>query len=87
MSTNVTGFKPPDKKWKDMKAIWEACEDIDIEIPKEVLEFFNHTEPDEKGVEIEIQSEEWGDECSNGIEIEVSKIPNDVKIIRFYNSW
>lgn len=25
MSLNVMGFKPPDEKWKQMKAAYEAC--------------------------------------------------------------
>ena len=88
MSTHVVGIKPPDAIWKQMKLIWDTCEAAGIdEIPKKVGEFFNWEEPDEKGVILEIPHEEWSDESREGIEIEVKKIPKDVKIIRFYNAW
>jgi len=38
-------------------------------------------------VRVDIPAEGWRDENSEGIEIEVEKIPKDVKIIRFVNSW
>jgi hypothetical protein len=38
-------------------------------------------------MEYELESREWSDENSMGIEIDVSSIPKHCKIIRFYNSW
>lgn len=87
MSTFVYGFKPPDEKWARMKQIYEACEKEDIEIPDKVDDYFNGNEPDPAGVRVDIPAEGWRDENSEGIEIEVEKIPKDVKIIRFVNSW
>lgn len=87
MSTNVIGFRPPDQKWKDMKAVWDSCERANAEIPDEVYDFFNGEPPDEKGVEVAIPIEEWSNEAGSGFEVEISKLPKDVKIIRFYNSW
>jgi hypothetical protein len=87
ISTYVIGIKPPDEKWKRMKLIWDNCEQEDIEIPGEVVDFFNAEKPDEKGVVVEVPHNDWSGESCEGIEIEVSKIPKDVKIIRFYNSW
>ena len=91
MSTCIVGFKPPDKKWKAMKAVWDACEQAKVDPPKVVEEFFNFYPPDDKGVEVEIQKdpccEEWRAEGSEGFEIDVKKLPQDVTVIRFYNSW
>lgn len=87
MSTHVIGFKPPDAKWKKMKEVWDACEKAGIDPPKEVSEFFNYENPDENGVEVELDAAEWGDDGRQGYEIEVSKLPKGVTIIRFYNSW
>ena len=91
MSTYVKGFRPPDKKWKEMKAVWDACEKADIEKPDEVLEFFGHDEPDDSGVEVNLEKDacckEFDCDGHSGFEIEVSKLPKDIKIVRFYNSW
>ena len=87
MSTHVIGFKPPDEKWKKMKAIWDSCENANIEIPQEVMEYFSYETPDISGVEVEINAEEWDDEGRAGYQIHIDKIPKDVKTIRFYNSW
>ena len=87
MSTHIIGFIPPDKKWKEMKAIYDACVKANIEVPEAVNEFFNGYPPDPKGRYVEVQSEKYNAEGQGGIEIELSKIPKNVKFIRFYNSW
>ena len=43
-SSYVIGFKPPDKKWRKMKAARDACIDADIPIPEEVEYIFTETE-------------------------------------------
>lgn len=91
MSTYVLGFKPVDKKWQEMKAVWDACRAAKVEIPKDVDIFFNYKAPDNAGVEIELHkiAKEWQDEHGgrSGLEIDITKLPKDVKIIRFINSW
>jgi len=47
---------------------------------------------DEKGVVVESNvmkqaTEEYRDEMSEGYDIDIRKLPDNVKIIRFYNSW
>lgn len=87
MSTRVVGFVPPDEQWKKMKQVWEACEAADIEVPEAVHQFFNWQDPDDQGVEVELPLTEWSEETSQGYELEVDKIPANVRVIRFYNSW
>jgi hypothetical protein len=87
MSTHVIGFAPADEKWRAMKAIWDSCRAAEIPVPSEVEKFFNYEEPDERGVEVELPSTKWSDDFREGFEVEVSKIPAHVKVIRFYNSW
>ncbi len=87
MSTHVIGFRPPNGKWKDLKKVWDACHSAGINPPKEVQEFFNYCVPDENGVEVKIPHKAYNAEMQDGFEIEVDKIPKDVKIIRFYNSY
>jgi len=91
INTSVVGFKPPDEKWKEMKAIWDACDKVGVEIPKGVYEFFNGCEPDEVGVEVDIENtpccSKYRPEMKTGFEIDITKLPEDVKIIRFVNSY
>lgn len=80
-STHVVGFKPPDEKWKKMKAVWDACDKAGMDPPKEVMKFFNHEPPDERGVAIEEKElkavgcvRDWGDESYDGFELDVKKL-------------
>tara|TARA_Y100000310_G_scaffold345655_1_gene467795 strand:+ start:14815 stop:15081 length:267 start_codon:yes stop_codon:yes gene_type:complete len=88
MTTHVVGFKPPDKKWKEMKAVWDACNDANIKIPDDVCEYFGEEDPDDEGVSVKLKIMDWSNEYSeDGYELKVSDIPEDVKVIRFYNSY
>lgn len=90
MSTCVVGFRPADEAWKNMKSIWESCEAAGVEIPKEVLKFFDGKPPKDKpGAEVSIKEavRDWSDEYSQGFEVDLTKLPSNVKVLRFYNSW
>jgi hypothetical protein len=92
-STYVLGFRPPDEKWKRMKEAREACEAAGIDIPEDIDDFFGGEKPDEKGVEVQLDNghpccKDWDDGyMRSGFEVEISKLPKDIKILRFYNSW
>lgn len=93
MSTHVIGFKPPDEKWRAMKAIWDACAAAKVKPPEEVHRFFDFEAPDEAGVEVDIERQgsctpfNDADKAASGFEVDVRKLPPDVVIIRFYNSY
>lgn len=94
MSTHVKGFKPPDEKWLAMKKVYDSCKAAGIDPPHEVSRFFDHDEPDDKGVEVSEKKlmecgalKRWGEEMREGFELDVTKLPPDVKVIRFYNSY
>ncbi len=95
MSTRVEGVRPPDEKWLKMKQAWEACEAAGIKPPKDVLEFFNHEKPDADGVVVQLSGFSSNHECctkigafgEEGFDIHIDKLPADIKIIRFRNSW
>lgn len=91
MSTHVVGFKPPDADWKKMKAVWDACTKADLPIPEKVERYFNGEVPDDVGVSVNKDKmssfvKEYSDDYREGYEVDVTKIPKDIKIIRFYNS-
>jgi hypothetical protein len=89
MSTHVIGFRPPDEKWKRMRAVWYACVSANVEIPNDVAEFFNYDEPDDAGVEVDIENSisPFEKDMKAGFQIDIKKLPENVEIIRFYNSW
>lgn len=91
MSTHVIGFRPPDKRWKEMKEVYDTCIKAKVGIPEEVDDFFGNMKPDESGVKIEIEEtgavEEWNDDYNQGFQVDITKLPKDLKYVRFYNSW
>lgn len=95
MSTHVVGFKPPDEKWERLRAVWDAYAAAGVRPPAEVGRFFQGESPDAHGVEVTTEQSleecgalhEWADFSREGYEINVSKLPSDVTVIRFYNSY
>jgi hypothetical protein len=94
MSTGVVGFKPPDAKWRKMKAAYDACSAAGVDPPPSVMEFFGGDSPDDAGVEVDRKALEecgavvpYSANMQEGYEVYVDKLPKDVKVVRFYNSW
>ena len=88
MYTNVCGFAPPDATWKKMKAIYDSCNEARVEIPDKVDEFFDGEPPDNSGVRIELDGHDcctdFNEEMQEGFQIEIAKVPKNIKFIRFY---
>jgi hypothetical protein len=93
MSTSVYGIKPPDEKWISMKKVWDSCKLAGVNPPEEVLEFFDHSIPDPKGVGVVIDLDDhdccsmYSEKMQNGLEIDVRKLPKGVFLVRFVNSF
>jgi hypothetical protein len=92
MSTFVRGIIPKDDKYNKMLRVYEACEEAETEQPIEVIEFFrlnDFDEPDPNGIVIDLDdiATDWQSDGCLGVEIAIDKLPKDVKIIRFINSW
>lgn len=88
MGINIIGFKPPDKKWLKMKAIWDLCKEAFIDPPEEVEEFFDYEDPDKAGVLINLKNtpavEEWSADMKDGFQVDLKKLPEGIKFIRFF---
>lgn len=88
MSMHVIGLKPVDEKWLKFKAIWDACESAKVKVPKEIVDFFDDCYPrDDTGIEVDIDFKKYNDDMREGFDVDISTLPKDVKIIRFYCSW
>ena len=75
-----------------MKAVWDSCKAADIEIPENVEKFFDWEEPDDAGVEVDLEKlpeccTEWKAEMREGFEVDIASIPPHIKKIRFYNAY
>ncbi len=89
MSSSVSGFRPPDAHYRKMMAAYKACNDAGVAIPREVDDFFNGETPDPAGTEVGLGKAvtEYHDEMQEGFEVDISKLPKGVTIIRFVNSF
>lgn len=93
MSSYVVGFRPADKKWEEMLAIWNMCKKAKVAIPEEVIDFFDDCDPNGKpGLDVSLPEdavEEYNHDkhCQSGYTVDVSKLPKDVRYVRFINSW
>ncbi len=89
MSVHIIAFRPPDQDWLKMKQVYDSCLAAGIDIPLAVEKFFGYDRPDESGVRINIDKllEGWQDEDRQGFQLDLSKLPAGIKILRFYNSF
>lgn len=90
MSTYVQGLKPKTAEYQTMLDIYIACRKINIEVPKEIIDFFDG-EICEDGIVTEVPKEairEYADDyCREFFEVDLAKLPLDVTKIRFVNSY
>lgn len=90
--------KPVDKKYEAYKKVWEACEAAGIEVPIEVYEYFDYETPDGKGIWTQVKEDSDGNFDCEAISfdgkdgqdawiVDIRKLPEDVKLLKFVNSY
>ena len=94
MLTNLIGIRPAverDGEWQKMKRAWDACTDAGAPIPESVRTFFGGEPPADDGSTISLERHIAVREVSasnqSGFEVDLTKLPADVKRLRFVNSW
>lgn len=97
MGTYIIGFIPPDEQWNKYKKVWDTCVEAGIEPPDEVIDFFEGEAPSKHGKEITLNwsndshikesVKEWQEDMREGFEVDLTKLPKNIKVLRFYNSW
>jgi hypothetical protein len=88
--TNVSGYIPPDEKWKKMKEAWDSCKRANVSVPDEVVDFFDGEYPENKpGMEVDIEEAvtklEGCGYCT--FSVDVKKLPPNVTQIHLETSW
>jgi hypothetical protein len=91
MSTHISGYRPEDEKFLQMKSVYNACKSAKISIPDEVYSFFNGEDPNKiSGVEVVLPKNsirEINTDSCNCQEIDLTKIPKDVVFLRVCNCY
>jgi hypothetical protein len=96
MSTDIKGFIPDtDKDYLRHKRVLLACKENQVSLPKETAAYFNANMPDpyllEEKLEVELQNgvhyKEWREDMQQGFEVDLTKLPQGVTKLRFYNCW
>lgn len=96
MSTHVTGVRDLDGQFSKMIAVKLACESAGIDYPDDVENYFNG-EPENSEADLRLNMAEVdiktavtkdnGREMENSFVVDLSKLPEEVKAIRFTNSY
>ena len=94
MSSHVIGVRDLDGAFAKMMAAKVACEAAGIPYPKELEEYFKYPGEDEdylrremESIDITVAVTEYDRDATDGFEVDLSKLPEGVKSIRFENSY
>jgi len=91
MSVHIKGIRDLSKRFDKMMAVKEACDKARIDYPADVYDFFGpeacedreYLATEMETIEIEVERPRAGHAAEDRYEIDLSKLPEDVKKIRF----
>lgn len=95
MSMHCLAVKPADAEYMKKLAAYRACVIAHISVPQELVDFFGGEDPDEEGATItlagyrseHVSCEEWSDDGRTGFQVDITKLPEGTRFVRFYCSW
>lgn len=96
MSTHIEAFIPDtDSEFLRHRKVVKVCLEADVSLPKETADYFGYSRPGSHMLEEKLQIElrigehyqEWSDDSSSGFEVDLTKLPEGVSKLRFYNNW
>lgn len=94
MSTNVYGIRDLDGKFNDFMQIKLACDKAGTGYPQEVTDYFKHPSESEAYNRSEMERVDISDaislinsDCSDGIQVDLSKLSDEVKSVQVVNSY
>jgi hypothetical protein len=79
----VFGIKPADKKWKDMKRIYDSYVEAGLEVPNNIWEYFDHKTPEDSGVRVEVAHEVEHEKYRTCYTVDLTTLSPDIKTIVF----
>jgi hypothetical protein len=101
MRSYLEGVKPQDKKWLRMKGAYESCMAAGVDVPQEVLDYFDFDDYEEEyitddglvepladGHTIQCSAvTRHGEEMQDGFIVDLRELDPEIKILRFVNSY
>lgn len=94
MSSIVKGVRDLDGKFASMMKIKLACDEAEVDYPIEVREYFRFPDGPEDYLRREMEEvslcdcvEQYFRDGTHGFEVDLSKVPEEVKSIRFENNY
>ena len=90
MSMDVIGIKPANEKFWKMKQVHDRCKELGIRMPDQVLEFFDYAKPDDDGVIVHLKEPcvtEFSSGDEEGIAVDLEKLPEGIKFLKFRCSY
>jgi len=86
---NINGFTEPSTEWLEMKAAYDACDKAGVRIPEEVQQYFHYEPPKHPGQPIDITKAvtPYRGDMEEGFDVDISKLPPNVKLVRFHVSY
>lgn len=94
ISTHIKGVRDLDGEFLKMVKVKEACEEASIDYPEEVKKYFKY--PKERveylkklmeEIDITLSVSQKVDDYCDIFEVDLSRLPKEVKLIRFVNSY
>lgn len=92
MSMHIIGI-PEREHFDKMVQLKLQCEELGVSLPDEVRNYFGsyHNESvsclEYETLFQNVPYRDWGDDHSQGFEMDVKDIPKNIKTLRFYCSW
>jgi len=85
----ISGFRPADERYEKMRSVYNNMRELNLTVPNEVLNFFDGNGPNEHGSEVSIKDAitPYKGVETDGFDIDLSKLPKDVTVIRAYIQW
>lgn len=80
-----------DEEAQNMADIWHCCKRGGVDVPDEVIDFFEGQGPDDEGRPVQLDDldccNNYSADMKTGLEIDLTLLPANVKKIRFFVSY
>ena len=93
ISINLVGYRKADETFHRMKAVYDACKKAKIDPPQSVEKYFGYDSPTQYGNQIALKPDEtpgitsYNENECDGFDVDLDKLPPEIRVLRFYNSY
>lgn len=88
MSTHIMLLRDGnDPEHQKKVKVLAACLEAGVSMPEEIDEYFDSSNDPDTGLIIPFEAREYKGEYEEGLEVDISELPEGVKTIRFVNSY